>query len=663
MSYEAFVFYLPYGLLAGWFVFSLFYLIKANWYPEKVNSYLLQGVPGLFTTIGVFGTFLGIAIGLYDFQVDDIQGSITELLNGMKLAFLTSIIGIFLSFVSGLFMRSILHSKGDAMRLPTSEESRRLEVLRVEAEKQHTLLEAISKSLSENQRTIKETNADSTQKLLKEIQDTNKHLIEASEQSNKNTEAMVQSLNENHQLMRDKFTEFSELMAQANTEALREAMERLVKDFNDMFSDLITSLVNQNFKELNESVQSLNSWQQENRQQVDTLYNKLDLLLDRTDQFTQAIEEKVPLAVSQLDQTAGSLQRMSEYVAAISSSEGELQQILNILKSVLIEDERFVEMSNRVNESIEKLLESSNVLSGTSQDLESTTNALQEIHNWHNQNKEVVEVLVEQMKVTSEGYKENEGVLKQTADHLNAISGSEGELQLILNALKTVMIEDERFVQLGDMVTSSVNRLSATSDRLLDTERALKDTTNALSDINSWHYANREAVGALVDRLSEVVGSLYQTDSTLSNISGLVRQLVDSESQLAQILTELENVTLGDGQFQELMNKIKDTATLMEKASKNAEEEQAIITEWLQREQSLHNAMQLFNSAIAALNSHLANLERIKMEEWQILDNSFDKRIKTALDKSFENLDRLIMEYVQYIESNKTIEITVQNQN
>jgi ABC-type transporter Mla subunit MlaD len=274
---------------------------------------------------------------------------------------------------------------------------------------------------------------------------------------------------------------------------------------------------------------------------------------------------------------------MSEHVAAISSSEGELQQILNILKSVLIEDERFVEMSNRVNESIEKLLESSNVLSGTSQDLESTTNALQEIHNWHNQNKEVVEVLVEQIKVTSEGYKENEGVLKQTADHLNAISGSEGELQLILNALKTVMIEDERFVQLGDMVTSSVNRLSATSERLLDTERALKDTTNALSDINSWHHANREAVGALVDRLSEVVGSLYQTDSTLSNISGLVRQLVDSESQLAQILTELENVALGDGQFQELMNKIKDTATLMEKASKNAEEEQATITEWLQR--------------------------------------------------------------------------------
>ncbi|WP_421948603.1 MotA/TolQ/ExbB proton channel family protein [Phaeodactylibacter xiamenensis] len=559
MNYEALVFYLPYGLLAGWFVFSLFYLIKANWYPEKVNSYLLQGVPGLFTTIGVFGTFLGIAIGLNDFQVDDIQGSITELLNGMKLAFLTSIIGIFLSFVSGLFMRSILHSKGDAIRLPTSEESRRLEVLRVEAEKQHTLLEAISKSLSENQRTIKETNADSTQKLLKEIQDTNKHLIEASEQSNKNTEAMVKSLNENHQLMRDKFTEFSELMAQANTEALREAMERLVKDFNDMFSDLITSLVNQNFKELNESVQSLNSWQQENRQQVDTLYNKLDLLLNRTDQFTQAIEEKVPLAVSQLDQTAGSLQRMSEHVAAISSSEGELQEILN--------------------------------------------------------------------------------------------------------ALKTVMIEDERFVQLGDMVTSSVNRLSATSERLAGAENALATTTNALNDINSWHYANREAVGALVDRLSEVVGSLSQTDSTLSNISGLISQLVDSESQLAQILTELENVALGDGQFQQLMNKIKDTATLMENASKNAEEEQAIITEWLQREQSLHNAMQLFNSAIAALNSHLANLERIKMEEWQILDNSFDKRITTALDKSFENLDRLIMEYVQYIESNKTIEITVQNQN
>ncbi|MBV6655554.1 MAG: MotA/TolQ/ExbB proton channel family protein, partial [Mameliella sp.] len=498
MNYETLLFFLPYGLLALWFIFSVFYLFKANYRPAKINSYLLQAIPGLFTTIGVFGTFLGIAIGLYDFKVEDIQGSITELLNGMKLAFLTSIIGIFLSFVFGLFMRSILHAKGGEIRLPLSEESRRLDVLRVEAERQYTLLDGIAKSLSDNQKAIKETNADSTRKLLEEIKATNKHLIKASEQSNQNTEAMVTTLNENHKLMRDKFTEFSELMAQANTEALREAMESLVKDFNEMFSDLITSLVNQNFQELNQSVQKLNDWQKENRVQVDSLYEKLTILLNRTDDFSKAIEEKVPIAVTQLEQTSGSLQQMSEYAAAISSSEGELQEILNILKSVLIEDERFIEMSDRVNESIETLQHSTSSLSRASQSLDSTTNSLQDIHSWHSQNKEVVETLVDQLGVTSERFKGNEEVLEKMARHLDEISSSEGELQQILNALKQVMTEDERFIQMADKVTSSITRLSNTANGLADTEVALASTTTALGDIHNWHEANRDGTERLV---------------------------------------------------------------------------------------------------------------------------------------------------------------------
>jgi len=679
--------YFPYLLLLGWLAYSVFYLIKANKEPSHVNTFLLQAIPGLFTTIGVFGTFFGIAIGLYDFQVDDIQGSITELLGGMKLAFLTSIIGIFLSMVSGMFMRSILHKHGDKLRLPISEESRRLELLQKEAQKRQLSLEAIGEdtthlgsiyeevkkqppllssildNLSKNRKTMEETNADSTKKLLEEIKATNKHLITASEQSNENTQNMVETLNENHRLMRDKFTEFSQLMAQANTEALRDAMENLIADFNEMFSDLITSLVNQNFQELNQSVQSLNGWQKENREQVDSLYKKLTLLLNRTDEFTVAIEEKVPLAVAQLEQTAGSIERMSEHVAAISSSEGELQEILNILKSVMIEDERFVEMSDRVNESIEKLQQSSTVLSSTSQDLNTTTSALQEIYSWHDQNKEVVGTLVEQMETTSENFKGNEEVLKKMAGHLNAISGSEGELQLILNALKKVMIEDERFVHMGDMVTSSVNRLSATAKELAGTENALADTTEALNDINTWHQENRGAIETLVTQLNEASGSLTQTDATLSNTSQLVKQLVDSESQLANILAELENVALGDGQFRELMNKIKATAALMESTSKNAEEEQAKITEWLNREKGLHSSMLLFNRAIADLSKHLENLEGIRMEEWQVLDNSFDKRIQTALDKSFKNLDELVMEYVRFMEKNRKIEIAVRNNN
>lgn len=50
-------------------------------------------------TAGVLGTFAGITIGLYNFDTSDIATSIAGFLNGMKLAFITSIIGMLASII------------------------------------------------------------------------------------------------------------------------------------------------------------------------------------------------------------------------------------------------------------------------------------------------------------------------------------------------------------------------------------------------------------------------------------------------------------------------------------------------------------------------------------------------------------------------------------
>jgi len=51
--------------------------------------------PAVLTTLGILGTFLGIAIGLTDFDINDIQKSIPTLIDGMKTAFWASACGIF----------------------------------------------------------------------------------------------------------------------------------------------------------------------------------------------------------------------------------------------------------------------------------------------------------------------------------------------------------------------------------------------------------------------------------------------------------------------------------------------------------------------------------------------------------------------------------------
>ncbi len=48
----------------------------------------IEQIPSFISTLGVLGTFLGITIGLWDFETSDLDHSIPLLLNGLKTAFL-----------------------------------------------------------------------------------------------------------------------------------------------------------------------------------------------------------------------------------------------------------------------------------------------------------------------------------------------------------------------------------------------------------------------------------------------------------------------------------------------------------------------------------------------------------------------------------------------
>ncbi len=99
-----FVELMPYFFMAGWAFFSTYYIIWSRKHPEKVNIYVLESIPQIFATIGILGTFMGIAYGLYSFDVKKIEDSIPELLNGLRTAFYASIAGIILLIVSSKFV-------------------------------------------------------------------------------------------------------------------------------------------------------------------------------------------------------------------------------------------------------------------------------------------------------------------------------------------------------------------------------------------------------------------------------------------------------------------------------------------------------------------------------------------------------------------------------
>ena len=60
------------------------------------HKYIL---PTILYSLGILGTFMGIAIGLYSFDVNNIDKSVPTLLEGLKLAFVSSIAGIIFTII------------------------------------------------------------------------------------------------------------------------------------------------------------------------------------------------------------------------------------------------------------------------------------------------------------------------------------------------------------------------------------------------------------------------------------------------------------------------------------------------------------------------------------------------------------------------------------
>ena len=68
---------------------------------ERLANKFVNVGPGLLTTTGIFFTFLGITIGLksFDPSSEDLRKNVIELLDGMKLAFFSSVVAIGLSII------------------------------------------------------------------------------------------------------------------------------------------------------------------------------------------------------------------------------------------------------------------------------------------------------------------------------------------------------------------------------------------------------------------------------------------------------------------------------------------------------------------------------------------------------------------------------------
>lgn len=144
-----------------------------------------------------------------------------------------------------------------------------------------------------------------------------------------------ESMNKTNQLLERKFDEFTELLKKSNTEALVEVMKKVTEEFQKQMNSLINKLIQENFDQLNRSVERLNQWQQENKEMISSL----------TQQYKQM--------ATNFEATSDSLDKVKDDTEALVSEGGKLRKIVDALNEVIVNDERFIKTAELLQKTAE----------------------------------------------------------------------------------------------------------------------------------------------------------------------------------------------------------------------------------------------------------------------------------------------------------------------
>ena len=367
------------------FIFII--LILAVVFHVRYDLRTAEQAPTILTTLGIFATFLAIALGLLRFDSINIQDSVPQLLDSMKTAFWASVAGVGTALTFNF--RRLYSNRKNVNEL--SVEEKLLEEMKGLRSNSHEDLKDLSRYLEDsnnNQEILTE---------LKNIRNDNneffKDLVEHIDESN----AQQELLTELKGLRNDSHEDFKNLIEAQNealdrisktsSEELVRALEVVVKDFNAKINEQF----GENFKQLNQAVGDLLTWQEEYKthievttkiltttiQNTQNLVSKVESIVNDSDAITENSKillnniETFKRVADNLESTLGNLDvqrnaidaRVESLAKLVSKASDDLpqinQKILGIartMQSSALEFNRNVaEMSNKTQEQVNAL--------------------------------------------------------------------------------------------------------------------------------------------------------------------------------------------------------------------------------------------------------------------------------------------------------------------
>lgn len=308
------------GIIFIVFLMSIFFAVFGI--GRKFTRY----TSALLTSLGILGTFIGIVIGLLDFDPQDIDGSIELLLSGLKTAFITSLAGM-----GGAIIFQLIGTT------PVFRENRtKSEPVDVEAK---DILNAIINQEEHFEKLITAISGGDDSSLTGQIK------------------LLRSDVNDNHKVQQKRFKkfstelwlnlkEFSEMLSKSATEQVIQALKDVIVDFNNN----LTEQFGENFKALDASVKKLVDWQDNYSVQLEEM--------DK--QYNQSVQ-----AITVIEKSVSSINKESKEIpvtmdslkTVLETNQHQIQELANHLEAFKEVKEQAVQAFPEIHKQIEKIID------------------------------------------------------------------------------------------------------------------------------------------------------------------------------------------------------------------------------------------------------------------------------------------------------------------
>lgn len=482
----------------------------------KEKQYSKESVLGnIASTIGVLGTFVGISIGLWKFNPNDITSSVPLLLSGMKIAFATSIIGM----AASIFMKYIALKNEDEENIDDIMELFNTMI----AESRN-----VNNTLIENQK--------QTENVLNKVSE-----IWASHQENLTVELKSEILNLNNNII--------------------SKQEELIGEFKKL---------GECFTLLNSGVNNLLTWQENYKETIENTTKELEIVIQtihNADESIESISKNSSLIKENNEKLSEVLKEINKTQNVIIESNKSIIEISNTAKESIPQiNEHFTNIDNRTKEStaylqtlisenlnniksyLEKITE--DVLSKTTQSIyENNRQFKYEISEHISQCKMLIYSLKDLIPDINEHLLSTQKRFNKTLIHFN---------EEVQNSLRENTLEINKQVQLLKENTANIN--NTLDDTISESTKRLENITIATSNqiktmaeemeklcVRKIEKLDNTLIEEFTDALSCLAGQLVTISEGFSE--DYYRLLEELKEAFAQndVVSTIDNEAISEG--------------------------------------------------------------------------------------------------------------------